>query len=1127
MVINELKKIIGEELINISNDVRRGIPTAVFGISLGEKARISALFDKICYIAPDLISARQMVVELENLTGKPFALLPPKNEVLLSKSAVNKDILHERISALYKIQTENASICTTLEAIMQLVPKRVEYITLKKSEVASTNDLIEKLVLMGYKRVDFIQGVGQFAIRGDIFDVFPINCTSAFRIDFFYDEIEKIVEFDYESAERGSEIESLVVVQAYDFNPYVENADKIWNVITKSAKAHSIATSRHKLSNYACDLIDTLKSGYDDRLSAILPIMEGVTFFGDYLNEHIIIFDEGKIIDERASGLLKEHNERFVNLYRNGEAFDFAVMQLKSKEFVYSELNKRNTLSLQNLSSRVDFYNPLQIYRLRTTPVANYSLRPQALEEDCSTWQKNGYRVLLCAGDASKASRLSDRLSTSGIYNRIIEQIAQLEGICICSEYLGKGFIEHDNKLVVIGTTEIFTVGVKTKKLKSKKYTPFSAPQVGDFAVHEIYGIGKVVGTKRISTTDGTKDYLEVEYRDADRLYVPVEQMDRLSKYLGGDQPRLNKIGGEFERIKERVMQSIAQMSINLKKLYKQRKEKNGFEFSEDNEFSIEFDNAFEFEPTDDQISAIAEVKADMESKKIMDRLICGDVGFGKTEVAMRACFKAYLDDKQVAVVAPTTILSQQHYNTFKKRFEGFGAKIEVLNRFKTPAEKKKILEKVLNGDIDVLIGTHSLFNKEVRFKDLGLLILDEEQRFGVEHKEKIKTIKENVDTLTLTATPIPRTLHMSLVGIRDISEINTPPAQRIPTQSYVVEQSDAVIVDAIRRELDRQGQVFILYNKVESIDFFAEYIAKLVPESKILVAHGQMPERALEDKIVSFYNGEYNVLIATTIIENGIDLPNANTIIVIDADKLGLSTLYQLRGRVGRGNRMAYAYFTYRQSALQDSAYKRLNALMEYSEIGSGYKIALRDLEIRGAGNVLGKEQHGHMEKIGYELYSKLLKEKLTNDEFERECELDCKVTAYLPDDYVEYPSARMDCYKKIAQIKSLQEKEELVSQMQKVYGAIPTEVQNLINIAYLKVLCRDIGAVKIELSKSQARIELNGIECLKNDKLLSRLNSLGGVAGLTVADKPVIIFDKPVQSGEDRLIQVINFLE
>lgn len=1127
MVLNELSKIISEELINISQDVRRGVPTAVFGVTLGEKARISSIFNKVCYIAPDLVSARQIALELECLSGEKYTILPPKNEVLLSKSTVNKDILYERISSLHCIYNKGYNICTTVEALMQFVPKKVDFISLTKGTEVGIGEIVDKLVSMGYKRLDFVTSAGEFAIRGDILDVFPINSTTSYRVDFFYDEIEKIVEFDFENGEKGQEKNQIEIVQVYDFNINEENADKIYNKLTTSAKSHTISSSKHKLLNYACELVENLNNGNYDKVSALIPLMESVGFLGEYLSDYVVVYDEPKIISERTNGLLKEHNERFVNLYRNGEVFDFAISQLKLKEQVFSVLNKYKTVALQNLASVVDFYNPLKVYRLRSTTIANYSLRPESLVEDCKDWVKCGYRVLLCAGDTVRAVKLADKFSEKGIYCRVVDKIEQLECLCACSDYLGKGFIEHDNKLVVIGTTEIFAVGVKQKKLKSKKYTPFAAPQIGDFAVHEVYGIGKVVGSKRISTTEGTKDYLEVEYKDADRLYVPVEQMDRLSKYLGNDQPKLNKIGGEFERIKERVMQSISQMSINLKKLYKQRKEKIGFEFSPDNEFTQEFDNAFEFEPTEDQITAIAEVKSDMESKKVMDRLICGDVGFGKTEVAMRACFKAYLDGKQVAVVAPTTILSQQHYNTFIKRFKGFGAKIEVLNRFKTQAERKKILEKAVKGDIDILIGTHSLFGKEVKFNDLGLLILDEEQRFGVEHKEKIKTLKENVDTITLTATPIPRTLHMSLVGIRDISEINTPPAQRIPTQTYVVEQSDAIIVDAIRRELDREGQVFILYNKVESIDFFTEYVKKLVPEAKILVAHGQMPERMLEDKVVSFYNGEYNVLIATTIIENGIDLPNANTIIVIDADRLGLSTLYQLRGRVGRGNRMAYAYFTYRQTVLQDSAYKRLNALMEYSEIGSGYKIALRDLEIRGAGNVLGKEQHGHMEKIGYELYSKLLKEKLTNDEFERECEIDCKVSAYLPDNYVEYPSARMDCYKKIAQIKTLQEKEDITQQLESVYGDIPTEVQNLINIAYLKILCKSLGIVKAEISRANARLELNNLECLKSEKLINSLNTNSATVALSVLDKPILFFENLVLSGEDRLMQVIRFLE
>jgi len=1126
-MLKELKNILSEEQINIQNSVRSCIPTAVFGFTLGNKARIASMFNKVCYIAPDLISARQIALDLELLSDSSFVILPPKNDVLLLKSAINKDILRERILAFHKILNKNASFVTTIEALMQLAPKKINFLTIKQGDTISITELIDKLISLGYKRVDYIQSIGEFSIRGDVFDIYPINATTSYSIDFFYDEIEKIREFDIETSKKDLQLNEIEIVQTSEFFLPDENIDDISKKILSSVSTHQISSAKQKLLNYSYELIDQLKIGGNDKLNALLPLFNCMDLLPKSLKDYVVIYDEGKLISERASGLIKEHNERFINLYRNGETFNFAISQFALPEVVFSLLNNNKTLSMQNLTSIVSFYNPLKIFRINSSPVINYSLRPNGLEEDCKDWFNLGYRVLLCAGDNARAGKLAERLSSSLVPYKFITNNNDFSGVCITNEYLGKGFIEHDNKLVVIATPEIFITATKNKSLKTKKYSPFVAPQVGDYAVHEKFGIGRVVGNKRISTTDGTKDYLEVEYKGGDRLYVSVDHLDRLSKYLGADEPKLNKIGGEFEKIKEKIKQSISEMSINLKKLYKARKEKIGYKYSEDNEYTLQFDNAFEFEPTEDQLYAIQEIKSDMESNKIMDRLICGDVGFGKTEVAMRACFKAYLDCKQVAVVAPTTILTQQHFLTFSKRFKAFGAKIEVINRFKTQTQKAKILSRLASGDIDIIIGTHALFGKNVKFADLGLLVLDEEQRFGVEHKEKIKTMKENVDTLTLTATPIPRTLHMSLVGIRDISEINTPPQQRIPTQTFVLAQTDAVIEDAIKRELDRDGQVFILYNKVETILDFASKIEKLVPEGKILVAHGQMPERILEDKIISFFNGEFNVLIATTIIENGIDLPNANTIIVIDADKLGLSTLYQLRGRVGRSNKMAYAYFTYKQQVLNDSAYKRLNALMEYSEIGSGYKIALRDLEIRGAGNVLGKEQHGHMEKIGYELYSKLLKEKLINDNYERECEIDCKISSYLPDDYVEYPSARMECYKKISQISSYEEKISLENEMIKAFGNIPQETQNLLEIAYLKVLCKEIGVVKATISKMQARLELNGIECLKNEKIINKLNQNTSYVALTVEDKPVLIFDKKVEEAKDRLAQVINFLK
>ena len=632
---------------------------------------------------------------------------------------------------------------------------------------------------------------------------------------------------------------------------------------------------------------------------------------------------------------------------------------------------------------------------------------------------------------------------------------------------------------------------------------------MGNFAVHENYGIGLVRGTEKITTTDGSKDYVKLEYAGGDYLYIPTEQMDKLTKYLGGEKsPMLNKLGGgEFERIKERVRQSISKMSVNLKKLYKERSQKKGFVFSRDNELSEEFDNAFEFELTEDQAQSVFEIKKDMESPKIMDRLLLGDVGFGKTEVAMRAAFKAVLDGKQVAIVAPTTILSEQHYQTVKERFKDFAVGVCVLNRFQSPKVIKENLKKIADGSVEIVIGTHRLFGKDVVFKDLGLLILDEEQRFGVEHKEKLRLIKTNVDTLTMSATPIPRTLHMSLSGIRDISLILTPPSSRIPVQTYVVEESDTLIKDAIAKELARGGQIFILYNRVDTIYKFAEHVKELLPQAKVVVGHGQMEKDVLENQIMSFYSGEFNVLIATTIIENGIDVPNANTLIVIDADALGLFTLYQLKGRVGRSDRLAHAYFTYKtEKVLTDQAYKRLSALMEYTALGSGYQIAMRDLEIRGAGNVLGREQHGHMDKIGYELYAKLLREQLGEVTKDFETELDIKLDAYIPSEYIEASAGRMDAYKEIAEIKDEDDEARVRLSLTELYGAIPNKVENLILISKIKRAAKKFEIVKIFVDRAGAELTVKDINSFKGGGLTEAVNAFKETAVLRFDANPVI---------------------
>ena len=559
-------------------------------------------------------------------------------------------------------------------------------------------------------------------------------------------------------------------------------------------------------------------------------------------------------------------------------------------------------------------------------------------------------------------------------------------------------------------------------------------------------------------------------------------------------------------------------MTINLKALYKARNEKKGFAFSADDAFSEEFDEAFEFEPTEDQLQSIAEIKSDMESEKVMDRLLCGDVGFGKTEVAFRAAFKAIADGKQVAIVCPTTILCEQHFRAAKNRFADFGIRIEALNRFKTASEQKKIIDGLASGEISFVIGTHRLFGQDVKFHDLGLLVLDEEQRFGVEHKEKLKLLKENVDTLTMTATPIPRTLHMSLSGIRDISVINTPPRSRIPVQTYVVEESDALFKDAITRELARDGQVLVMHNRVETIYKLADDLRRIVPDAKILVAHGRMDGKTLEDNVMKFYGGEYNVLVATTIIENGIDLPRANTIIVTDSDRLGLSTLYQLKGRVGRSNVMAHAYFTFRKDkVMSDAAYKRLSALMEFTEMGSGYKIAMRDLEIRGAGNVMGREQHGHMDKVGYELYNKLLKESLGETEKETDIELDVRMDAYIPETYISSSSSRMDCYKQIAEIVTDDDGKRVVGSLEEYYGNIPREVENLILIAKLKSAAKKRGAVKLVVGANKSYIELKDLRCLNDAGFMDAIVSRKDAITLEFAQTPVIDYTRCGDTAED----------
>ena len=1108
MLFDHINNLRSENLLKWQFNTRGGISTAAFGVTESLRYYLPLLTgEPFLYIAKDALSARKASEEISYLSGNEVVYLPAKDDVLLFKKLLNKDNLYDRIAALYKIKCGAKYVVTTAEALMQPMPADLTAFTVYSAREYSLENLVKSLVVMGYKRRDFADQKGEFALRGDILEIFPIDSFRAYRCDFFGDEIERIRVID-EDRKGGEEVRSFTCLPTVDFFIGEDEIEDITKKLNASLKKFKLIGAKMKSSAIAKEILSCLEDGNltEPCLSFIYPLIKNKTndIFTYFTDCKAVFFDEPKLINDNMDGIYGEHLSRFESLLEAGEAFDFSVGNLIEPKKLIGTFD-RPCHSMQNINSVVGIFSPMDTVRLNSAPAPRYQRDARQLPVDVNNWQKSGYKVIIACGNAQRSENTTSLITGAGVEILNTNNVRDDKKSYAVTSYFSNGFILHDEKIALVGTLDMFVSGLKEKTVKKRRNENFSAPEVGDFAVHETYGIGIVRGTKRITTTEGSKDYIALEYAGGDFLYVPTDRMDSLTKYLGGEKaPMLSKLGGgEFERIKERVRQSISMMSINLKKLYKSRALSKGFRFSPDNELTEEFDGAFGFVLTEDQVQSIYEIKRDMESDKIMDRLLLGDVGFGKTEVALRAAFKAVMDGKQVAIVAPTTILTEQHYQTVVERFKDFGIRACVLNRFRSYKQIKDSVKKIADGDMDIIIGTHRIFGKDVVFKDLGLLILDEEQCFGVEHKEKLRLLKNNVDTLTMSATPIPRTLHMSLSGIRDISLILTPPQKRVPVQSYVTEESPTLLRDATLKELSRGGQVFILYNHVESIYEFADKVRKLIPEANIVVGHGQMNKDQLENQIMAFYGGEYNVLIATTIIENGIDIPNANTLIVIDADMLGLFTLYQLKGRVGRSDRVAHAYFTYKpDKVLSDGAYKRLSALMEHTELGSGYQIAMRDLEIRGAGNVLGREQHGHMDKIGYELYSKLLKEQLGEVTKEYETELDVKLDAYIPDAYISSGTARLDTYKAIAEIATPEDEERVRSSIAELYGKIPPQVENLILIAQLKRMARKMEVIKLTVNNQMAQLTIKDINSFKDGRLTQAVNRFKGNAVFVLAD-------------------------
>lgn len=1106
----------------LGRDVESGLPVCAFGLSDPVKYLIASLpRGRVVYIAADALSARRAYDAIAALSGKDCVLLPPKDEVLIYRSARSRDTLFRRLGALYAWEKGAEVLVTDVEAIVQLVPAKLAVFTLKTGQDTDMNGLIASLIKAGYTREYTVEAKGAFAVRGDILDIYPVNCDHPVRIDFFGDEVEAIKPYDEITGERLPLLSSLEILSATDVFLEEGEEERVRAVLESEVKRAKNPTAYARLQTIAEEIQSV---GFDS--DYILPLLKNSAGFSELAGDALFILDECKAISDKLEGLYGEHFERFSELERAGECMSFSAGQYLPKER-FSFAGKR-ALALSAFLGNPVFFTALKSHNFTASPARRYLNSFPDLLNDVRAWLKTGYRVMVWCGTSERAEKLKEEFAENGFpVLRRPDSLAEMRGVAVSEETLEHGFLLHECKLAVIGTGDLFTKTATARRIKKRRGDLFVAPEVGDYAVHETYGVGKIVGTRKIETTDGTKEYVALEYKDGDCLYVPVEQMDVLSKYMGGDSPSLSKIGGgEFERVKARVRASLKKMAFDLKQLYAERQEQKGFVFPDYREEIDEFIAAFPYEDTPDQTTSFEEIRQDMCSPKVMDRLLCGDVGFGKTEVALRAAYLCILAGRQAALMCPSTVLSEQHFRTATERMKEFGVRVEAINRFRSEREQGRILAALEKGDVDLIVGTHRLLSADVKFRDLGLLILDEEQRFGVEHKEKIKNYKRDVDCLTMTATPIPRTLHLSLSGIRDISTIQTPPHARLPVQTYVAEETEALIRDACVREIARGGQTFVLYNKVESIYTFSDRLKQIVPEARIAVAHGRMDKATLEHNVFGFYRGEFDVLVTTTIIENGVDLPNANTLLVIDADRLGISQLYQLRGRVGRGTRLAHAYLTYKpERVMTEQAAERLKAIMQFTELGSGFKIAMRDLEIRGAGNVLGAEQHGHMDKVGYELYAKILKEELTGERQEA-VDLDIRTTAFIPECYVESNAGRMDCYKQIAEIRSAADYKRVCTSMEETYGPMPDETLNLLVIAVMKSYAFRFGVKKISVNQKGGALEFSSLGAFSNEKISAALEKFKDKISLDMTSAPVLRF-RAMGEGGKTMILMTKFLK
>lgn len=1057
----------------LTKQISKTGPIAISGLVDVEKLHVLAgIFNEtkrpMVLVTYNEIQARKLYQDLKKLIKQTY-FFPKKEITSYDYVAQSKEIEYKRIDVLNKMylakqQKEPIIIVTTIEAVMQkMIAKDTLYQNVIDFKVGKTyllDGIKEKLVGLGYERSDLIENKGQFSIRGGIVDV-GLSEKIGVRIEFWGDEVDSIRFFQISSQRSTEMLKEITIFPAHEL--IVQDLSEAVKNIQEKYPEEIEDIELIKNGDYISKINKYFNEFYENQAS-----------FLDYMSdEYLLLLDEKSKINQRKTNIIEDNNKLIESLVEKEKFVPEAIENISKFEYNFEE--KQIIYLEQN-----DSIKNIQKYYFETREINFYNLQLDLLLADIVTYQKNKKKVVLLAGNEISAKKLCDILKENQInykYEREAENVKPGEIIVTIGGF-SSGFENYDLNLIVISLQNNFEEPVKRKKklsstFKDSEKIVFADLKPGDIVVHQTHGIGQFIGVNTITADGVTKDYIKIKYRNDDILYVPTNSLDSVRKYIGGgdnSSPRLNKLGGkEWSATTSKVKKNLEAVAKDLIELYAKRQKIKGFSFSPDTPWQKQFEDSFPYTETDDQLRCIQDVKKDMEKPQPMDRLLCGDVGYGKTEVAIRAAFKAVMDQKQVAYLVPTTILANQQYEEFKTRMQEFAINVELLNRFKTKKEQDEIIKKLKLGEVDVVVGTHRLLSEDVNFKDLGLLIIDEEHRFGVKDKEKIKKLRTNIDVLTMTATPIPRTLHMSIVGVRDMSVIYEPPHNRKPVQTYVLEYDQEVITEAITKEIERDGQVFYLFNQVEGIEKKANEISMLVPEAKVGFAHGKMSGRELEEIMESFINQEINVLVCTTILESGIDIPNANTIIVENADRLGLAQLYQIRGRVGRSDKQAYAYVTYkRDKLLSEVADKRLKAIKEFTEFGSGFKIAMRDLEIRGAGSMLGEMQHGHMEQVGYDTYCKLLDEVIKEMQGievveEQDVQIDLAVSSYIPDNFIENSSQKIEIYQNIALCRTEEELQNVIDEVIDRYGRLPKELENLIDIARIKQLARKANILKI----------------------------------------------------------------